>query len=220
MKSVLFLLFTSFSFFATSQVITDEQLRLMIVNGQEQCVGAHESVVLTTNEGFAKAVWGQKIRFNEANIIRFFTRPSGEKVSPGFDLYMNNKGKLGYVYDPKTTADLLTANGVRISQSYNQPWINANQDLLYAEAVKDGNKIILEIYTPYQKFLEVLRIGKVQSIEFLVTGISGSPSTASKIFGVLTQVYLEKQTIKCSNGHEFDKDAGYKFCPVCGEPLK
>ena len=133
---------------------------------------------------------------------------------------MNNKGKLGYVYDPKTAADLLTANGVRVSQSYNQPWINANQDLLYAETVKDGDKIILEIYAPYQKFLEILRIGKVQSIEFLVTGISGSPSTASKIFGVLTQVNLEKQTVKCSNGHEFDKDAGYKFCPVCGEPLK
>ena len=220
MKNIFFLLFISFSSLAASQVITDEQLRLMITDGQEQCVGAHESVVLTTNEGLAKSVWGQKIRFNEANIIRFFTRPSGEKVSPGFDIYMNNKGKLGYVYDPKTAADLLTANGVRVSQSYNQPWINANQDLLYAETVKDGNKIILEIYTPYQKFLEVLRIGKVQSIEFMVTGIGGSPSTASKIYGVLTQVNLEKQTIKCSNGHEFDKDAGYKFCPVCGEPLK
>jgi len=220
MKNLIILLFLGFPVIAISQAITQEQLVSMIDNAQEKCVGAHESVILTTNEAFAKAVWNQKIRINDANIIKFFTRPSGEKVSPGFDIYLNNKGNSGYPYDPKTTSDLLTANGVRVSQSYNQPWINAKQNLLYAEYAQEGHKIILELYCPYQKYLEVLRIGKNQSIEFLMTGVSGSIASDSKVFGVLTQVNTEKQTIKCSNGHEFDKDARYKFCPTCGEPLK
>ncbi len=220
MKNLFFLLFLFFTAFATSQVITEEQLILMVDNGQEKCVGAHESVVLTTNEGFAKSIWGKKVRFNDANIIKFFNHPSGEKVSALFDISMNNKGNWGYSYDPKTTADLLTANGVRVTQSYSQLLINAKQNILYAENIEEGHKIILELYCPQQSFLEVLRIGKIQSIEFLVTGFSGSISSDSKIYGVLTQVNLEKLTVKCPKGHEFDKDAGYKFCPTCGEPLK
>lgn len=220
MKNVFFLLFLSIPALLTSQAITEEQLILMVDDAQEQCVGAHENIVMNTNESFAKAVWGQKVRFNEANIIKFFTRPSGEKAAQGFDIYANNKAKYGFSYDPKTAEALLTANGVRVTQSYNQPWIIAKQNLLYAEVVKEGSKMILELYCPYQEFLEILRIGKTQSIEFLITGISGTISSDSKIYGVLTQVNTEKQTIQCSNGHEFDKDIGYKFCPTCGEPLK
>ena len=220
MKNLFILLFLGFPALASSQLITGEQLIMMIDEAQEKCVGAHESVVLTTNETYAKAVWGEQVRINDANIIKFITRPSGEKVSPGFDIYMNNKGKFGYEYDLKTVENLLTAKGVRVSQSYNQPWINAKQNILYAEKTKEGNKIILELYCPYQEFMEVLRIGKTQSIEFVITGISGSPTTNSNIYGVLTRVNTEKQTIQCSKGHEYDKNTGYKFCPECGEPLK
>jgi hypothetical protein len=66
----------------------------------------------------------------------------------------------------------------------------------------------------------VLRVGKQQSIEFLITGYAGSVSSSAKIYGVLTQVYNTKQVVTCVNGHEFDKSLGYKFCPVCGEELK
>lgn len=220
MKNTFFLLFLGFQAFANAQLITGEQLTLMIDEGQDKCIGAHESVVITTNEASAKAVWGQQVRINDANIIKFITRPSGEKVSPGFDIYANNKGKLGYEYDPSSIENLLSTHGVRVSQSYNQPWINARQNILYAEKIKEGNKIILELYCPYQEFMEVLRIGKTQSIEFLITGMSGSPNTNSKIYGVLTKVNTEKQTIQCTNGHEYDKNTGYKFCPECGEPLE
>ncbi|MFH0758449.1 MAG: zinc ribbon domain-containing protein [Bacteroidota bacterium] len=220
MKNILFLLFLSFPAYLASQVITEEQLLLMLESAQENCVGAHESVVLTTNEAFAKSVWGQKVRLNEAKIMKFFNYPSGEKVSANFDVYLNNKGAGAYSYDQKTAADLLTANGVRVTQSYDKLWINAKQDILYAGNIKEGHKIALEIYCPYQKFLEALRIGKIQSIEFLITGVSGSVSTDNKIYGVLTQVNVDKLTVKCPNGHEFDRDAGYKFCPTCGEPLK
>jgi len=220
MKNIFSLLFLSLPAFAISQVITEEQLTMMLEGAQEKCVGAHESVVMTTNEAFAKSVWGQKVRLNEAKIIKFFNYPSGEKVSANFDVYLNNKSTGAYSYDQKTAADLLTANGVRVTQSYNQLWINAKQNLLYAENTKEGYKITLDLYCPYQKFMELLRIGKIQSIEFLITGVSGSISTDNKIYGVLTQVNVEKLTVKCPNGHEFDKDAGYKFCPTCGEPLK
>jgi len=220
MKTVFFLLFLSIPVFASSQLITEEQIILMVEDAQENCVGAHESVVLRTNEGFAKSIWGQTVRFNEANIIKFFNKSSGEKVSAGFDIYMKSKGNWRYPFDPKMASDLLTENGVRVTQVSGQPWIIARQNILYAENLQEEHKITLELYCTYQNFLETLRIGQVQSIEFLITGFSGSISSDSKIYGVLTKVNLEKLTIKCSNGHEFDEDAGYKFCPTCGEPLK
>lgn len=219
MKNFIILLFLSLPACLTAQLITEEQLSLMVKNAQEETVGAHENVVLRTNETFAKKVWGQNIRFNQAKIVKFFSRPSGEKASPGFDIHMNNKGKVGYTYDPKSAADLLSANGVRTSSPRNEYWINARQNLLYAEGTMDGSKIILELYCPYQEFLELLRIGKNQSIEFLMIGFSGSVSGQNKIHGVLTRVNTEKQTIQCSNGHEFDSGTGYKFCPECGKPL-
>ncbi len=220
MKNVFFLLFLSFSTLAYSQVITEEELKIMVDDAQEKCVGAHESIVRQTNEGFANSIWGKNVRFNEANIIRFFGHPSGEKVSAGVAIAMSNNKSWGYLYNQRTAADLLIENGVRVTQSYNTLWIKANQTLLFAESKKEEHKIILELYCPHQRFLELLRTGKTQSIEFLITGYRGSVSSNSKIYGVLTQVNVEKQIIKCSNGHEFDKDMGYKFCPTCGEPLK
>jgi len=220
MKNVFFLILLSLPALAFSQVISDEQLQSMVKTEQEKCVGAHQSIVMRTNEDFAKSVWGKKVRFNQTKIVKFIQRPSGEKVSGVVDINMNNKSTVGYSYDQKTAADLLKAKGVRVTTSYNTLWISANQDLLYAESQADGHKIVLELYCPQQRFFDVLRIGQTQSIEFLITGYSGSVSTDSKIYGVLTEVYAEKQVIKCSNGHEFDKDDGYKFCPTCGEPLK
>lgn len=220
MKNISFFLVLCFSAIAYSQAITEEELKSMVNDAQEKSVGAHESIILRTNEEFAKSIWGKKVRFNETNIIRFFKHSSGEKVSAGVDIHMSNKNSWAYEYDQRTAADLLIGNGVRVTQSYNTLWINANQDLLYAENNMEGHKIILELYCPQQKFLEVLRLGKTQSIEFLITGYAGSVSKDNKIYGVLTQVNVEKQVIKCSNGHEFDKDAGHKFCPTCGEPLK
>ena len=220
MKNIFFLLFLSFPTVAYSQVMTEEELILMVNHAQEKCVGAHESFVLRTNEDFAKSIWGKKVRFNKANIVRFFDHPSGEKVSAGVDIYSKNTKSWGYSYDQKTAADLLIENGVRVTQSYNTLWIKARQVLLFAENEEEGHKIILELYCPHQKFLELLRTGKSQSIEFLITGYRGSISSNHKIYGVLTQVNVEKQVVKCSNGHEFDIATGYKFCPTCGEPLK
>ena len=219
MKNVFFLLFLSFSTVVYSQVLTEEELKFMVDSAQEKCVGAHESIVRLINEEFAKSIWGKKVRFNEANIIRFFSHPSGEKVSAGVDIFTSNIKSWGYSYNQRTAADLLIENGVGVIQSYNTLWIKANQDLLFAENKKDGPKIILELYCPHQRFLELLRTGQTQSIEFLITGYGGSVSSDSKIYGVLTQVHVEKQLIRCSNGHEFDKDVEYKFCPTCGEPL-
>lgn len=220
MKNAFFLLFLSFSFLAYSQVISEEELQLMVGSAQKNCVGAHESIVLRTNENLAKSIWGKTVRLNETNIIKFFNHPAGEEVSAGVDIYMTKNKNWSFPYDPQTATDLLINNGVRVTQSYNKFWINAKQDLLLAENEKDGHKIILELYCPHEKFLELLRIGQTQSIEFLITGIWGSVSTDNKINGVITQVNVEKQVIKCSNGHEFDKDVGYKFCPACGEPLE
>ena len=96
---------------------------------------------------------------------------------------------------------------------------------MYAESKKEGHEITLELYCPHESLLEVLRIGRTQSIEFLITGYWGGVSSDggksdAKIYGVLTLVNTEAQLIKCSNGHGFDKDVGHKFCPTCGEPLK
>jgi hypothetical protein len=220
MKTISFLFLLSFSLAAYSQVITDDVIKSKVKDAQEKSVGAHESILLRANEDFAKSIWGKKVRFNDAEIIKFFRHPSGEKVSAGIDLLSSKRGSWVYDYDQKTAADLLGANGVRVSQSYNTLWIKANQDLLHAETEMDGNKIILELYCPQPSFLEILRIGKTQSVEFLITGYKGSVSSSSKVYGVLTAVHADKQVVKCSNGHEFDKDAGYKFCPTCGEALE
>ena len=220
MKKISFLLFLSFSVVAYSQLITEEEIKTKVKDAQEKSVGAHESILLRANEDFAKFIWGKKVRFNDANIVKFFRHSSGEKVSAGVDILTSNRNSWAYEYDQKTAADLITENGVRVTQSYNTLWIKANQDLLYAETNTEGQKIILELYCPQQSFLEILRIGKTQSVEFLIIGYRGSVSSNSKIYGVLTQVHVDKQVVKCSNGHEFDKDAGYKFCPTCGETVE
>lgn len=220
MKKILFIMFLGLPFLAYSQVITEEELSSKIKEAQQKSVGAHESVVQQSNETLAKTIWGKKVRFNQAKIIRFFTHPSGEKVSAGVDIFSRSQNSWAYTYDQKTAADLLKANGVRVTESFNTLWISANQNLLYAEDDKDGHKTTLELYCPQQKFLDVLRVGQTQSIEFLITGYRTNVSSNSRIYGVLTEVYAEKQVVKCVNGHEFDKALGYKFCPTCGEPLK
>jgi hypothetical protein len=220
MKKLFCILFLSFSFAAYSQLITEEEILVKVKSSQENCIGAHESIVLRTNETLAKDLWGKSDRFNEAEIVKFFRHPAGEKVEGGFDVNMSAGKKWSFPYEVQPVADLLTENGVRVTESFNKLWINANQDLLYAESTKDGNKIILELYCPHQKFLEVLRMGQTQSIEFLLTGYYGSSAKNDKIYGVLTKVNAEKPYIKCSNEHEYDKATGYKFCPKCGEALK
>jgi hypothetical protein len=220
MKNISFLLFLCFSTVAFSQLITEVELKDMVESAQEKCVGAHESIVRQANEDIAKSIWGKKVRFNDANVTKFFVHSSGEKVSAGFNISTSNKKSWVHTYNQQTAADLLVENGVRVTQSYNTLWIKANQNLLFAENIKEGRKTILELYCPHQRFLELLRTGQAQSIEFLITGYLGSVSSNSKIYGVLTQVNAEKQSVKCSNGHEFDKAAGYKFCPTCGEPLE
>ncbi len=220
MKNIFFLLFLSFPIVAISQVITGEELLLKVKSAQADCEGAHESIVLRTNEELAKSVWGKTIRLNEAMVVKFFNHTGGEQVSGGVDVLLTRNKAWSYAYDQQTVSDLLTANGVRVTQSYNKQWINAKQDILLAETEKDGQKIILNLYCPHEKLLQLLRIGKTQSIEFLISGYFGNTTTADNIYGVLTQVNAEKPIIKCSNGHEYDKATGYKFCPECGEPLK
>ena len=220
MKTISLMVFLSFSILAQSQVISEDELKAMVQTAQEKCAGAHQSVVQRTSEEFATTLWNKKIRFNEAEIIRFFNHSAGEKVSAGVSLSGSSQNTWGYSYNINVAADLLTKNGLRVTQSYNTHWISARQDLLYAESKKGGNKTSLELYCPQQRFLELLRIGQTQSIEFLITGFKTSASSSTKIYGVLTEVHTEKQVIKCSNGHEFDQAAGYKFCPTCGEPLE
>lgn len=220
MKTTFFLLFLGFASAALSQVLTEEELSRMVKDAQEKCAGAHQSILLQANEDFANAIWGKKVRFNEASIIRFFTHSAGEKVSAGVDILKSTSSGWVYEIDQQKAADLLTQNGVSVTQSYNTRWIKARQNLLYAEVKKNGAKTILELYCTQQRFLEVLRTGKTQSIEFLITGYKGSTASSTKISGVLTEVYANKQVVRCSNGHEFDKALGYKFCPTCGEPLE
>jgi len=220
MKKISFLLFLSFSVLAYSQVMTEDELNSMVESAVQKSAGAHSSVIQRTNEEFAKSIWGKKVRINDANIIRFFNHPSGEKVAGGVAINSSSKNTWSYSYDQQKTADLLIANGVRVTKSFNTLTIIARQDLLYADNNKQENKTVLELYCPQQRFLEVLRTGQKQSIEFLITGYRASTSSTSKIYGVLTEVYLEKQVVTCSNGHEFDKAAGHKFCPSCGEALK
>lgn len=220
MKKLSFLLLLSFPILAYSQLMTEDELKTMVETAVQKSAGAHTSVIQRTNEEFAKSIWGKKVRFNDANIIRFMRHSSGEKVSAGVSINSGSSGNWSYSYDQNTASDLLTKNGVRVTKSYNTLWINANQDLLYADNNKVENKIVLELYCPQQRFLEVLRTGQTQSIEFLITGYRASTTSTSKIYGVLTEVYTEKQVVTCENGHEFDKAAGYKFCPTCGEALK
>ena len=220
MKTLSFLLFLCLPAVVFSQVITEEEISTMVKSAQEKSEGAHQSILIQANEDFAKAIWGKKVRFNEASIVRFFSHSAGEKVSAGVDILKSIPGGWVYEFDQQKAAVLLTKNGVNVTQSYNTRWIKARQNLLYAEVKKDGTKVILELYCPYQRFLEILRTGKTQSIEFMITGYEGSITSSTKIYGVLTEVYVDKQVVKCSNGHEFDKALGYKFCPTCGEPLE
>lgn len=220
MKKLILLFLVSISIAGRSQVIPEDEFMNMVRQAQDECQGAHESVVRSINEEFATSIWGKKIRMNEADIVRFIQRTSGEKVSAGVDLTNLLKDKWVYEYGQKTASELMTGKGIHVTTSYNTLWIKANQPMAYIENKEEGRKIILELYCPTQEVLVKLRTGKKQSIEFLVTGYRGSTTGNDKISGILTQVNNEKQVVKCTNGHEFDKALGYKFCPTCGEPLE
>lgn len=220
MKNLVFILFI-FAFTASySQVVSEEELRNKIKTAKENCVGAHESIVLQTNQGLLTDLWGKTIRMNEANTLKFFSYPQGEKVVAGTDIYMRSGKNWSYIHDQQATADLLMAKGVKVIESAKSLWITARQDILQAESTRDEEKILVELYCPKHEFLEALRTGRTQSIEFTITGIWGSSSKSPKILGVITKVNTEKQVIKCENGHEYDKLIGYKFCPKCGKPLE
>lgn len=220
MKNIFLLIFLGFTFLSYSQAIGEEELLLKIQSSQESCMGAHESIVLRINEELAGFVWEKNIRLNNVNIIKYFTYPSGEQVSAIFDVNLTKNKAWSYSYDQKAAADLFIAKGLRVTQSYNKLMINARQNLIFAENISEDDKVILELYCPHEEFLQALRIGKPQSIEFQITGIQGSVNTDIKVLGIVTKVHTERQVIKCSNGHEYDKNVGYKFCPSCGEPLK
>lgn len=220
MKTIGFILFLGISAAAYSQVIPDEEFHTMVNGAKENCQGAHESVVRGINEEFASSIWGKAVRLNEADVVRFTKHPSGEKVSLGMDLTSLFRNSWAYEFDQKTAADFLASKGIKVSTSYKTLWINANQPIVLAETREDGHKTTLELYCPVQDVLDMVRTGRTQSIEFLVTGYRGSVTASSKIYGILTKVNTEKQVVRCTNDHEFDKDLGYKFCPTCGEPLE
>ena len=90
MKNLSFLLFLSFSVLAHSQVMPEDELTTMVKDAQDKSAGAHQSVVQRTSEEFAKSIWDKKVRFNEANIVRFFRHSSGEKVSAGVYIHGAN----------------------------------------------------------------------------------------------------------------------------------
>ena len=96
MKKLSFLVFLGFSVIAYSQVLTEEEITSMVEEAQQKSVGAHQSVLVRANEDFAKSVWGKKVRFNAAEIVRFFRHSSGEKVSAGVDILSSNTNCWAY----------------------------------------------------------------------------------------------------------------------------
>ena len=220
MKTYLSAIFLGLFAVSYSQVITEEEFRNKVKAAQENCVGAHENVVYRTNAGFATDLWERDVRFNNALIVKFFNQPSAQKIVSGVDLNMQDKKNWAYTITQQEAANLLGLHGVKITNSHGNLLINARQNQLYAESVVDGQKIILDLYCPKEEFLEILRIGKEQSIEFQITGYWATPGADHQLTGVLTGVSAVKQTVSCSNGHEYDKALGYKFCPKCGQPLE
>ena len=105
MKNVLLRLLILFPAAAYAQIITEDELTTMVKSAQEKCVGAHQSIILRSNEEFAKSIWAKTIRLNDAKLIRFFTHSGGEKVSAGVDLNQGNRNAWAYSYDQKTAAD-------------------------------------------------------------------------------------------------------------------
>jgi len=219
MKTISFLTLLFFTLPSFAQVIAEEEFSLKVKSAQENCQGAHESIVQRTNEELANFVWGKSVRFNNANIEKFYSHPGGEKVVASFDVNKTRNKNWAHVHDMQIAADLLTSCGLKITPSYNTKWISAKQDLIYAKNTCDSTEVILELYCPPQ-FLEFIRTGRKQSIEFMVTGIISGATSPATLQGVVTKVHTDRQIIKCSNGHEYDKIAGYKFCPKCGEALK
>lgn len=219
-KRILLLLVFGVSIAGYSQMLPGNEFRMMVKQAREEIQGAHESVVRSINEEFATSIWRKEIRLYEADIIRFFKHPGGEKISAGVDLTNLTKNSWVYEFDQQATSDLLKEKGVQVTTSFNTLWIKANQNLVYIEHTEDGLKSALELYCPTQEVLAKLRTGKQQTIEFLITGYRGSASGNDNISGILTQVQTEKQVVTCTNGHEFDKAQGYEFCPKCGESLE
>jgi len=220
MKKLVWLILLGISIAGHSQLIPEDEFLSMAKQAQEECQGAHESVVRAINAEFATSIWGKEVRLNEADIIRFIQHTSGRKVSAGVDLTNLTKNNWVYEYDQKTASELMAGKGIKVISSSGTFTITARQPLVYIENRGAERMTILELYCPNQEVLAKLRTGKKQSIQFLVIGYRGSAAGNNMVFGILTQVNTEKQVVKCENGHEFDNAMGYKFCPTCGEPLE
>ena len=191
MKKLIWILLTGVSVAGTSQVLSEDEFRMMADQAREEVPGAHQSVVRAINEEFAGSVWRKEIRLNDADILRFIQGTSGEKISAGIDLTNLTGNGWVFQFDQQAVADLLTEKGVQVTTAFNNLLIKANQTLVAAEDTHEGHKITLELYCPSQEVLQKLRTGRQQTIDFLITGYRGSGSGNSKITGILTQVHKD-----------------------------
>lgn len=215
MKHLFILILTLQSIFLFSQVKQEEAFLLELRDAQSKITGAAESIQYKFAGEFLNNNFGKKIKFNSVKVTKF---TSANPYS--INLKGNSIGEVNIEFAFSDINKVILDNGikstVRQDRSGNKKISIPNEvSLAHMSKKIEGTTYYFYLLVPNMAMLEKMRVGKTVSIEFVYNAFK-----YNRIDGVLTKIYEDTQILKCTNGHEFDKNTGYKFCPKCGLSLE
>lgn len=215
MKHLFILILTLQSIFLYGQVKQEEAFLLELRNAQSNLNGAAESIQYKFAKEFLNSNFGKKIKFSNVTVKAF------SKANPySINTSENSIGEVNIEFSFYDINNVILDNGIKstVRQDRNgKKLISIPNEVSLAHLTKKIDDITYYFYllVPDMSMLEKLRVGKTVSIEFAYNAFK-----YNRIDGVLTKIYEDTEMLKCTNGHEFDKNSGYKFCPKCGLPLE
>jgi hypothetical protein len=215
MKRLFILIFISQSVFSYSQVKQEEAFLLELRDAQSKLTGAAESIQYRFAGEFLNNNFGKKIKFNNVAVKAF------SKANPySINTSENSIGEVNIEFAFSDINKVILDNGIKSTVRQDRSGkksISIPNDVSLAHMTKKIDDITYYFYllVPNMTMLEKMRVGKTVSIEFVYNAFK-----YNRIDGVLTKIYEDSEMLKCTNGHEFDKNTEYKFCPKCGLPLE
>lgn len=215
MKRLFILIFIFQSIFSFSQVKQEETFLLELRDAQSKLTGAAVSVQNRSAKEFLNNNFGKKIKFNSVKVTKFTSANPYSINTSG-----NSIGEVNIEFAFYDINKVILDNGIKSTVRQDRSGkksISIPNEVSLAHMSKKIDDITYYFYllVPNMTMLEKMRVGKTVSIEFVYNAFK-----YNRIDGVLTKIYEDTEMLKCTNGHEFDKNTAYKFCPKCGLPLE
>jgi hypothetical protein len=109
---------------------------------------------------------------------------------------------------------ILLKEAVGASQPSATDWDHV-KSIPFVDVYDEGTEgtVYYRLFTPNDRLFDKLRIGRTAAVSVRLFGMDGGT-----LLGILVSV-RESSGMKCPNGHVFDGDSTFRFCPEDGLPL-